>query len=172
MFCPLFSNLLWISSVYLILYSAESSKSHRAGGSRYPSQQGAAASTPNAVLRMYGARDINTILDRFSSLSDVTSAIRQAGLESSSLIFGIDYTLSNIQQGQYTFGGRSLHALQPNLVNPYQRVILVLGETLESFDDDGLIPAFGYTTSTTVLFAPHSSPTVRVVQSLTSVLGS
>lgn len=95
---------------------------------------------------MYGARDINTIVDRFTNLSDVTSAVRQAGLESSSLIFGIDYTLSNIQQGQSTFGGRSLHAIQPNLVNPYQRVILVLGETLESFDDDGLIPAFGYRT--------------------------
>ena len=93
---------------------------------------------------MYGARDIHAIQDRFSTLSQVTQAIRQAGVESCSLIIGIDFTLSNIQQGQRTFGGRSLHAIQPNLLNPYQRVILAMGETLESFDDDGLIPAFGY----------------------------
>lgn len=87
---------------------------------------------------------METILDRFNSLSDVTAAVRQAGLESSSLIFGIDYTLSNVQQGQRSFHGKSLHAMDPNELNPYQRVILALGETLESFDDDQYIPAFGY----------------------------
>lgn len=93
---------------------------------------------------MYGASSVDRIVDRFNSLGDVTNAIRQAGVESSSLIFGIDYTLSNMQQGQRTFHGKSLHAMDPNELNPYQRVILVLGETLESFDDDQYIPSFGY----------------------------
>ena len=98
----------------------------------------------NAILALYGVRDVDLIVDRFSMLADVTKAVRQAGLESCSLIFGIDYTLSNVQQGQRTFGGRSLHALEAHLLNPYQRVILTLGETLEEFDDDGLIPGFGF----------------------------
>ncbi|XP_052759869.1 uncharacterized protein LOC128202771 isoform X2 [Mya arenaria] len=84
------------------------------------------------------------IYDRFSTLDEVTDAIRKAGLESSSIIFGIDFTASNIHQGLKTFGGRSLHHLDMLNPNPYEKVISILGETLEPFDDDGLIPAFGF----------------------------
>jgi hypothetical protein len=34
----------------------------------------------------------------------------------------MDYTASNLQQGIRTFGGRSLHQIVPNNLNPYQRV--------------------------------------------------
>lgn len=84
------------------------------------------------------------IFDRFTTLEEVTAAVRQAGLETSSLIFGIDFTASNVHQGLRTFGGRSLHSLDMLNPNPYQRVIAILGETLEPFDDDGFIPAFGF----------------------------
>ncbi|WAR14630.1 CPNA2-like protein [Mya arenaria] len=57
---------------------------------------------------------------------------------------GIDFTASNIHQGLKTFGGRSLHHLDMLNPNPYEKVISILGETLEPFDDDGLIPAFGF----------------------------
>ncbi|KAL3891972.1 hypothetical protein ACJMK2_004212 [Sinanodonta woodiana] len=87
--------------------------------------------------------------DRFTSLDDVRAAIKAEGLESCRLIFGIDYTMSNLSQGMNTFGGKNLHDLES--LNPYQEVICVLGEVLEPLnnDPDGSIPAFGFGDSIT-----------------------
>jgi len=81
----------------------------------------------------------------------VQDGLRRAGLESSNLIVGIDFTISNTDAGAKTFGGKSLHAIDPTgaVMNPYQRVIDTLGRTLEAFDDDKLIPAFGFGDSET-----------------------
>lgn len=90
------------------------------------------------------AKHANAILDKFTTLEEVTDAVRKAGLESCNLIFGIDFTASNIHQGLKTNNGRSLHQIDQFNPNPYQRVIGILGETLEPFDDDGFIPAYGF----------------------------
>uniref|UniRef100_A0A1I8IXS0 Copine domain-containing protein n=1 Tax=Macrostomum lignano TaxID=282301 RepID=A0A1I8IXS0_9PLAT len=84
--------------------------------------------------------------DRFRTLNEVKDALRKAGLESANLIFGIDFTASNNFQGAESFGGRSLHDLHSGGLNPYQSVIITLGETMETFqtDCDGHIPAFGF----------------------------
>lgn len=67
-----------------------------------------------------GPASFGAILDQYSTFKEVTEALRQAGLESSNLIFAIDFTMSNMQQGRKTFGGRSLHMIEDGLFNPYQ----------------------------------------------------
>jgi hypothetical protein len=76
------------------------------------------------------------IQDRFTTLEQVQKGLREAGLESSNLIIGVDFTKSNTWTGKNTFGGKCLHALEPGQMNPYQRVIDVVARTLEVFDDD------------------------------------
>jgi len=89
------------------------------------------------------------IPDQYNSLGEVQDALRRAGLESSNLIIAVDYTKSNEWTGKVSYGGLCLHALRPNGVNPYQEVIDLIGRTLEPFDDDKLIPAFGFGDATT-----------------------
>jgi len=88
-------------------------------------------------------------IDKFKSIDEVQAALRNSGLESSSLILGIDYTKSNEESGMRSFGGRSLHAIISGKENPYQQVIRIIGNTLSSFDDDQMIPVFGFGDSQT-----------------------
>ncbi|KAJ0407436.1 hypothetical protein P43SY_004977 [Pythium insidiosum] len=91
------------------------------------------------------------IPDQFETYEQLQEALRRQGLESSNLIIGIDYTKSNTWTGKNSFEGRCLHDIDPSgfLMNPYQRVISIVGRTLQVFDDDNLIPAFGFGDATT-----------------------
>lgn len=95
--------------------------------------------------------EFRRIGNSFETFEELQKALRTAGLESSSLILGVDYTGSNLTSGAKSFNGRSLHFVDPqNFVeNPYQAVIRIVGRTLEAFDDDKHIPAFGFGDSTT-----------------------
>eukprot|EP00286_Rhodomonas_abbreviata_P019728 CAMPEP_0181309400 /NCGR_PEP_ID=MMETSP1101-20121128/11992_1 /TAXON_ID=46948 /ORGANISM="Rhodomonas abbreviata, Strain Caron Lab Isolate" /LENGTH=275 /DNA_ID=CAMNT_0023415879 /DNA_START=93 /DNA_END=920 /DNA_ORIENTATION=- len=85
------------------------------------------------------------IADNYNSIEEVQAALRGVGLESSDLILGIDFTKSNTWTGAKSFGGLSLHdCSNPHNQNPYQRVISIVGRTLEAFDDDKMIPSFGF----------------------------
>jgi len=84
------------------------------------------------------------ISDNFQTIEEVQDGLRKCGLESSNLIIGIDYTGSNKSSGKRTFGGKNLHHIEEGVINPYQEVIRIVGETLEVFDDDKLIPAYGF----------------------------
>lgn len=88
------------------------------------------------------------IPDTFSSLEQVTQALKEAGLESSNLIVGIDFTKSNEWTGKVSFNNRSLHAIG-DTPNPYEKAISVIGKTLAPFDEDNLIPCFGFGDATT-----------------------
>ncbi|RUS83363.1 hypothetical protein EGW08_008866, partial [Elysia chlorotica] len=84
--------------------------------------------------------------DHFFNFEDVAKACRRAGLETCGLIVGVDFSASNEWQGRKTFSGQNLHAVatKGKVMNPYQKVISIIGRTLESFDEDNLIPAFGF----------------------------
>ncbi|KAI3796694.1 hypothetical protein L1987_39373 [Smallanthus sonchifolius] len=88
------------------------------------------------------------IPDNYSSLEQVTEALRKSGLESSNLILGIDFTKSNEWTGSVSFNNRSLHAIGDS-PNPYEKAISIIGQTLAPFDDDNLIPCFGFGDATT-----------------------
>ncbi|KAJ6888800.1 E3 ubiquitin-protein ligase RGLG2-like [Populus alba x Populus x berolinensis] len=78
-----------------------------------------------------------------STCSQVTEALARAGLESSNLIVGIDFTKSNEWTGARSFSRRSLHHIGDDQ-NPYEQAIYIIGKTLSSFDEDNLIPCFGF----------------------------
>lgn len=84
------------------------------------------------------------IQNKFKNIDEIQEALRQGGLESSSLIFAIDFTRSNLDGGKHTHKHLSLHHLEPNSANDYEIAIQSLGEILEPFDDDKMIPAFGF----------------------------
>ncbi|GMH05213.1 hypothetical protein Nepgr_007053 [Nepenthes gracilis] len=81
--------------------------------------------------------------DDYNSVEQVTQALAQAGLESSNLIVGIDFTKSNEWTGAQSFNHRSLHHLG-NSPNPYEQAISIIGRTLSAFDEDNLIPCYGF----------------------------
>lgn len=87
------------------------------------------------------------IKDAYGSLDEVSQALRAAGLESSNLIVAIDFTKSNTWTGRETYGGRSLH--DTSFDNPYQAAIRIIGTVMAPYDDDNLIPVFGFGDSTT-----------------------
>ncbi|PRP78925.1 hypothetical protein PROFUN_13301 [Planoprotostelium fungivorum] len=86
---------------------------------------------------------------KFSSIQDVQNALKEQGLESSNLIIGIDYTESNEWSGVKTFGGYGLHRIRNGILNPYQEVITIIARTLEAFDDDKIVPVYGFGDSAT-----------------------
>ncbi|XP_078154577.1 E3 ubiquitin-protein ligase RGLG5-like [Carex rostrata] len=81
--------------------------------------------------------------DDYRTLNQVTDALAHAGLESSNLIVGIDFTKSNEWTGKLSFGRRCLHNIG-NVPNPYEQAISIIGRTLSVFDEDNLIPCFGF----------------------------
>lgn len=83
-------------------------------------------------------------MDRYETVQDVTAALRSNGLEASSLILGIDATQSNTWTGTHSFVVPNLHETKAGVMNPYQMAISLIGQTLAPFDDDGLIPMFGF----------------------------
>ncbi|CAN1295437.1 E3 ubiquitin-protein ligase RGLG2 [Linum perenne] len=88
-------------------------------------------------------RKYSRITDDYQTLEQVTAALSQAGLESSNLIVGIDFTKSNEWTGARSFNHKSLHHIC-TAPNPYEQAISIIGRTLSAFDEDNLIPCYGF----------------------------
>ncbi|CAK7326027.1 unnamed protein product [Dovyalis caffra] len=104
-----------------------------------------------SIKQKYGFIPDNfSSLEQYCHISDqkVTKALREAGLESSNLIVGIDFTKSNEWTGRVSFKNRCLHAIG-DTPNPYEKAISIIGKTLAPFDEDNLIPCFGFGDATT-----------------------
>ncbi|GMN45861.1 hypothetical protein TIFTF001_015037 [Ficus carica] len=82
-------------------------------------------------------------------LTEVTKALTEAGLGSSNLILGIDFTKSNEWTGKASFNNRSLHALGSTL-NTYEKAISIIGKTLAPFNERDLIYCFGFGEASTL----------------------
>lgn len=81
--------------------------------------------------------------DNYNSLEEVSEALARAGLESSNLIIGIDFTKSNEWTGARSFRRKSLHHIGDGM-NPYEQGISIIGKTLAAFDEDNMIPCYGF----------------------------
>ncbi|XP_027097370.2 E3 ubiquitin-protein ligase RGLG5 [Coffea eugenioides] len=137
--------------------SFSSSSSSHAGYQRSPYPQQPPYYTPQPhhapASFNYGARTpqpyqksdsrYSRIADNYETLDQVTAALSEAGLESSNLIVGIDVTKSNEWTGARSFKHKSLHHMG-NVQNPYEQAISIIGKTLSAFDEDNLIPCFGF----------------------------
>ncbi len=69
--------------------------------------------------------------------------MRAAGLESCNLIVCVDHTHSNTFTGRRTFQGRNLHEISTSQ-NFYEQAMRLVSRTLAEFDEDNLIPAYGF----------------------------
>ncbi|KAF0690017.1 hypothetical protein As57867_018517, partial [Aphanomyces stellatus] len=58
-------------------------------------------------------------------------------------------TKSNEWTGKHSFQGRCLHDVSSPQLNPYEDVIDIVGRTLRDFDDDNIIPCYGFGDATT-----------------------
>ena len=78
-----------------------------------PSATATSGSKRKAALRERRAtrdaklQNFRAIPDQFQTLEQVTQEIRAAGLESSQLIIGVDFTKSNLWTGQNSFKGHA-----------------------------------------------------------------
>ncbi|XP_072970848.1 E3 ubiquitin-protein ligase RGLG2-like [Typha angustifolia] len=88
-------------------------------------------------------RRYSRISDDYHSVDQVTEALAHAGLESSNLIVGVDFTKSNEWTGKHSFNRHSLHHIG-DAPNPYEQAISIIGRTLSKFDEDNLIPCYGF----------------------------
>ncbi|KAH7670638.1 putative E3 ubiquitin ligase protein [Dioscorea alata] len=114
----------------------------------HPSSSSSRTNSGGGEGRRKSERWYSKIADNFECLEQVTEALAQAGLESSNLIVGIDFTKSNEWSGKHSFNNQSLHHIGASY-NPYEQAISIIGRTLSPFDDDDLIPCFGFGDATT-----------------------
>ena len=112
-------------------------------------QPGTAVSQNRNARRKHETKSVEStdhIRDSFASVQMVSEAILRAGVSKARLLLGIDLTASNEWQGRVSFNRNNLHKLHPvkPVYNPYQRVISILGKTLQPFTEPDMVFAYGF----------------------------
>ncbi len=69
------------------------------------------------VSKELKANKVNKIGNSFETKEQLNDALRKAGLEKCNLLVAIDFTKSNLWQGELTFGGKSLHYIPQHLLD-------------------------------------------------------
>ncbi|MEW5305626.1 MAG: hypothetical protein WDW36_008156 [Sanguina aurantia] len=133
-----------------------------AKSSRHLSEEPSRSRSRHSTSSVAQGQGFRPIPDSYGTLSEVQGALRTAGLESSSLLVAVDFTKSNEWNGKHSFWGNSLHSIGSR-ANPYEEAISAIGRTLASFDDDGLIPSYGFGDAVTgdvavFSFMPNNQP--------------
>lgn len=79
------------------------------------------------------------------ALAPLVAALRDRGLDYAQTVLFLDCSTDNDARGRVCFGGRALHDVSSQAVeNPYARVVSVAVKTLSAFDDEMLVPLFGF----------------------------
>ena len=78
--------VIFVSVCLLITLLYKCFSGLKKGGHHYPNPDN--ITRPNSLLRLFGVRHVNAIVDQFKTLDQVTDAVQKAGLESCNLIFG------------------------------------------------------------------------------------
>ncbi|XP_078437798.1 E3 ubiquitin-protein ligase RGLG5-like isoform X2 [Wolffia australiana] len=114
------------------------------GGNQSSDLRGKNPRLPISRKRSSKRESSRTISDNYATIHEVKAALQEGGLESSNLIIAVDFTKSNEWTGENSFEGKNLHDLDHPSMNPYEQVISIIGQTLSGFDEDNLIPCYGF----------------------------
>jgi len=124
---------------------------------------GSKSSKPKNAPQATARPKLKIFQDKYETVEEVSVALKKSGLESCQLVVGIDFTKSNTWTGEISFNGKSflslsslmksgagqsLHSLD-GPPNPYLVTLSLVARTLEAFDDDHLIPCYGFGDSST-----------------------
>ncbi|XP_071946365.1 uncharacterized protein [Antedon mediterranea] len=144
------SALLFLTGFFLYLvlihfYQPKNQKEHDEISSKRETRFTETSLFESLGFKQNECETFTAFADKFKTYDEVAFAIKKAGMERSDIIIAVDFTASNEWQGRKTFNARCLHELvNGKLFNPYQKVIACIGATLENFDSDHLIPAYGF----------------------------
>lgn len=75
-------------------------------------------------------------------LRQIEEEFKTEGVIEMNMVLGIDCTASNHYSGKRSFGGKSLHTIERNELNPYEQAFGILGSLIEKFDSQGYFPVY------------------------------
>lgn len=85
------------------------------------------------------------IPDMYKSIEEIQTVLkRKSRIENCEVNIGIDWTKSNADSGEKSFGGLNLHAVGEGIYNPYKIIIDLVSRTLRPFDNDNKYTVFGF----------------------------